>query len=146
MNFNAHEMTTIRYAIDRVARDETGPHVQMARLLRARLNMTTITVTQADIDAPRKPGDCATNSCPLARAIQRHVNGNVRVGLTTLTIYNRDLINNEEHDVGSPGWKIDLPHEAFRFRQAFDHCRGAKPFSFELPIPFQLLKPGDQNA
>lgn len=40
--FNAHEMSTIRHAIDRVARDEVGPDVQQARLLRERLGKTII--------------------------------------------------------------------------------------------------------
>jgi len=42
MNFNAHQMTTIRFALDRVARDECGQHVQMARLLREQLTVELV--------------------------------------------------------------------------------------------------------
>lgn len=39
MILNAHEMSMIRYAVDRVARDEVGLHVQQARLLRERFTV-----------------------------------------------------------------------------------------------------------
>lgn len=42
LTFNAHEMSTIRYVLQRQAREEFGPHVQQARLLSERLDKTFV--------------------------------------------------------------------------------------------------------
>lgn len=89
--------------------------------------LVTVNVTQECIDDGERH---ACTQCPIALALQPLVDGLLGVERTTFTI------RKDTHSATGA-----LPHEARLFVAAFDNQLEVAPFSFELDIPDQYLKP-----
>lgn len=90
----------------------------------------TINVTQKHIDQGEMvSADC----CPIALAVKEKVN---------IQIYDVYVGNHYVRVQGLGFREIAMPEEAKRFVRSFDNNFGvgAKPFSFELDLPQEILK------
>lgn len=84
----------------------------------------TINVIQRDIDR----GEPASDRCPIARAIRRHLAKGTLVWVTGAP---EALIDTR---------RIHLPYDAMCFVYDFDRNRPVSPFTFTLNIPDEVLR------
>lgn len=89
--------------------------------------MTTITVTQDDIDHGKK-ADC--RCCPIARAVRRAWKPECKfvavTGIKLFVYFKPTSTNWNPHEV------YTLPLEAELFVADFDNGKGVEPFEFEV--------------
>lgn len=71
-------------------------------------------------------------TCPIALAILPHLAPGVTV----------HVMSDVEFGLGEEIGSAELPWEAIRFIQRFDHGKKTVPFSFDLDIPAQFLSAG----
>lgn len=79
-----------------------------------------IEITQHDIDYGVQ-GECQL--CPIARAVKRKINGEVRVFGDDISIFTTDIIRRYRY--------YKLPQKAKDFMQRFDDGKKVRPFTFE---------------
>lgn len=95
-----------------------------------------VRVSARDIENGR-PGSCF--SCPLARAINRHLKPGIVSGVARGKVY----LHKDPPTVGGFGAEVWLPMRAERFRNQFDaggDLGEPKPFAFWFPLPVAALK------
>jgi hypothetical protein len=87
--------------------------------------VTTIEVTQADIDAGKPIDTC----CPIALATTRATGATAVVTRKRVTLLGNAV-------AGRPALSAPLPDEASRFIRVFDTCgpAGVAPFTFDIDL------------
>ena len=84
----------------------------------------TIDVTADDIQRGQR-GNCRT--CPVARAVAKRVFGRIGVGIALITV-GRVV-------------EVSTPDVVVEFIRKFDWKGKADPFSFEIRVPAEIVRP-----